>query len=129
MDKFALMKQPLHLVMLKFYFDKPKTVFKVNWRLPLLPCASPFHSLAEVMGSFKIYWHMAIKGYGCQDTGGGSTYPLAHLTPLSPTKKAIDTSKNSHKLNTLVLNPEHAVLIKLTCNSFLIWRKGNLQAS
>lgn len=50
------------------------------------------------------------------------------------TKKNIDTSekqktKDSHKLSTLVLNPEHAVLIKLIFNGFLIWRKGNLQAS
>ena len=70
--------------MLKFYFDKPKTVFKVNRHLPPLLCASPFHSLAEMMGGSKIYGHMTIKWYSCQDAGGGSTFPLAHLTPLSP---------------------------------------------
>jgi len=61
--------------MLKFYFDKPKTVYKVNGCLPHLPCVSPFHSLAKMMGSFKIYDHMTTKVYSCQDKGGGSTYP------------------------------------------------------
>jgi len=61
-------------VMLKFYFDKPKTVFKANKRLPLLPCASPFHSLAEMMGDSKNIWSHDNKIVRLQDTGGGSTY-------------------------------------------------------
>lgn len=52
---------------------------------------------------------------------------LHHSQHVVP--KRLLTSNNSHKLNRLVLNPEHAVLITLICNSFLIWRKGNLQAS
>ncbi len=58
--------------MLKYYFDKPKTVFKVNGCL--LPFVSPFHGLAEMMGSFKRHGHMTVKVYSCQDPGGGSTY-------------------------------------------------------
>ncbi len=71
--------------MLIFYFDKPHTVFKVNGCLPLPPCLSPFHSLSEMMGGSRIHGRMTVKVYSCQDTRGGSTFPLAQVTPLSPT--------------------------------------------
>lgn len=65
------------------------------WCLPFPQCVSHFHSLAEIMGGFKIHGHMTIKMYSCQDAGGGSTYPLAQLTPLSPTSIEDETEAGS----------------------------------
>lgn len=70
--------------MQKIYFDKQKTVFCVKKYLPLLPCASLHHSKMEMMGASWIYGHMTKHVHDYLDTRGGSTYPLAHLTSLSP---------------------------------------------
>ena len=77
--------------MQKIYFDKQKTVFCVKKYLPLLPCASLHHSKMEMMGTSWIYGHMIKHVHGYLDTRGGSTYPLAHLTSLSPTARTRKT--------------------------------------
>lgn len=75
--------------MQKIYFNNQKSVFVKKNKLPFVPSASPLHSKMEMMDSFRIYGHMTPNVYCCLETGGGSTYPLVHLTPLSPTVKTL----------------------------------------
>ena len=71
--------------MQKIYFNKRKSVLWKNNNLPLVPCASPLQSKIEIMESFRMYGRITPNVHSCLETGGGSTYPLAHFTPLSPT--------------------------------------------
>lgn len=73
--------------MQKIYFNKRKSVLWKNDNLPLVPCTSPLHSKIEIMESFRMYGHITPNVNSCLETGGGSTYPLAHFTPLSPNPK------------------------------------------
>jgi len=68
----------------KINFNKQKCVFVKNNNFPFVSIASPLHSNMEMMESFRMYGHMTPIVYSCLETGGGSTYPLVHLTPLSP---------------------------------------------
>lgn len=77
--------------MQKIYFNNQKSVFVKKNKLPFVPSASPLHSKMEMMDSFRIYGHMTPNVYCCLETGGGSTYPLVHLTPLSPIKWVLKT--------------------------------------
>lgn len=96
--------------MQKIYFDKQKTVFCVKKYLPLLPCASLHHSKMEMMGASWIYGHMTKHVHDYLDTRGGSTYPLAHLTSLSPievSKRVREDHGHSYKK------------VKFTCKSMM----------
>lgn len=80
--------------MQKIYFNNQKSVFVKKNKLPFVPSASPLHSKMEMMDSFRIYGHMTPNVYCCLETGGGSTYPLVHLTPLSPTNSTAVVQRN-----------------------------------